>query len=151
MIRMIKQVILKLWWTWNVRMIMLLTWDRAESWLASRFGPDIVTPPVSIEDRSCRLACVRDFVVLATYFGKPNIWAIPLWETITAHWEWRDDGSTVYPFLWIHQGWMMQRGVVVCSRVALDWFLFWRIRVKVDVCRFGFGSGFGPRPTYVMW
>ena len=30
----------------------------------------------------------RDFVVLATYSGKPDTLAIPLYEKTTAHWEW---------------------------------------------------------------
>jgi hypothetical protein len=34
-----------------------------------------------------------------------------------------------------------QGGVVLCSRVALDQLIFWRIRVKVDICTFGFGFG----------
>jgi hypothetical protein len=34
-----------------------------------------------------------------------------------------------------------QGGGVLCSRVALDRFIFWSIRVKVDICRFRFGSG----------
>jgi hypothetical protein len=29
-----------------------------------------------------------------------------------------------------------QGGGVLCSRVALDRFTFWRIRVRVDICRF---------------
>jgi hypothetical protein len=28
-------------------------------------------------------------------------------------------------------------GAVLCSLVALDWFTFWRIRVRIDICRFG--------------
>jgi hypothetical protein len=44
-----------------------------------------------------------------------------------------------------------QGGGVLCSRVALDQFTFWRIRVKVDICWFGFGSGFRPRLAYVVW
>ena len=39
-----------------------------------------------------------------------------------------------------------QGGGVLCSRVALDPFMFWRIRVRVDICRFRSG----PRPAYVM-
>jgi hypothetical protein len=31
------------------------------------------------------------------------------------------------------KGWI---GGVLCSRVALDPVMFWRIRVKVDICRF---------------
>jgi hypothetical protein len=34
------------------KMIMFLIRDRAESWLVSWFRHDVVTPPVSIEDRS---------------------------------------------------------------------------------------------------
>jgi hypothetical protein len=30
-----------------------------------------------------------------------------------------------------------QGGGVLCSRVALELFSFWRIRVRVDICRFG--------------
>jgi hypothetical protein len=40
-----------------------------------------------------------------------------------------------------------QGGGVLCSRVVLDPFMFSRIRVKVDICRFGSG----PRLAYVMW
>ena len=39
----------------------------------------------------------------------------------------------------------MQGGGVLCSWVALDPFMFWRIRVRVDICRFRTS----PRPTYV--
>jgi hypothetical protein len=42
----------------------------------------------------------RTFVVLATYFGKPEISAIPTWERTIAHWEWKDGGSSVYPPYW---------------------------------------------------
>jgi hypothetical protein len=49
--------------------------------------PNVVTLPVSIEDRNVvGLLCVRDFAVLATYSSKPNTLAIPLCETTTAHW-----------------------------------------------------------------
>jgi hypothetical protein len=32
----------------------------------------------------------------------------------------------------VAKGWI---GGVLCSRVALDLIIFWRIRVKVDICR----------------
>jgi hypothetical protein len=48
--------------------------------------PDVVTPPVLIEDCTVvGLLCVRDFIVLATYSGKPNTLAIPLCEMTIAH------------------------------------------------------------------
>jgi len=37
---------------------------------------------------------VRDFVVLATYSGKPDTLAIPLCEKTTAHWEWEMERVT---------------------------------------------------------
>jgi hypothetical protein len=46
---------------------------------------------------------------------------------------------------------VVQGGGVLCSRVVLDQFTFWRIQVKVDICRFRFGSRFGPRLAYVVW
>jgi hypothetical protein len=59
-----------------------------------------VPPPVSIEDRTVVSLCVVEtLLVLATYSGKPNILAIPLCETTTAHWECGDGESIVYPFL----------------------------------------------------
>jgi hypothetical protein len=33
----------------------------------------------------------------------------------------------------VGKGWIR---VVLCSRVTLDPVMFWRIRVKVDICRF---------------
>jgi hypothetical protein len=33
----------------------------------------------------------------------------------------------------VTKGWI---GGVLCSRMALDLIMFWRIRVKVDICRF---------------
>jgi hypothetical protein len=33
------------------------------------------------------------------------------------------------------------------SRVALDWFLYRRIQVRVDIYK----NGSGPNPAYVMW
>ena len=38
----------------------------------------------------------RDLIVLVTYSGKSNTMAIPLCERPTAHWEWRNDESSVY-------------------------------------------------------
>ena len=40
-----------------------------------------------------------------------------------------------------------QGGGVLCSQVVLDPFMFWRIQVRVDICRFGTD----PRPAYVVW
>jgi hypothetical protein len=34
-----------------------------------------------------------------------------------------------------------QGGGVLCSRVALDRFTFWRIRVKVHICKFQLAPG----------
>jgi hypothetical protein len=34
----------------------------------------------------------------------------------------------------VAKGWI---GGVLCSRVALDLVMFWRIQVKVDICRLG--------------
>jgi hypothetical protein len=41
-------------------------------------------------------------------------------------------------------------GTVLSGSVGPVHF-FWRIRVRVDICRFGFGSRFEPRPAYVVW
>jgi hypothetical protein len=40
---------------------------------------------------------VETLLVLATYSGKPNTWAIPLCEMTTTHWECGDGESNVYP------------------------------------------------------
>jgi hypothetical protein len=59
-----------------------------------------VTPPVSIDDCTVvGLLCVRDFIVLATYSGKPNTLAIPLCEMTIAHWECGDGESIVHTFM----------------------------------------------------
>jgi hypothetical protein len=34
---------------------------------------------------------------LATYSGKPKTSVIPSCERLTAHWEWKDGESSVYP------------------------------------------------------
>ena len=65
--------------------------------LASSLSLDVVPRLCRLRTVCCRPVVSQDFVVLATYSGKPNTSAIPLWERTTAHWEWRDGESSVYP------------------------------------------------------
>jgi len=64
--------------------------------LRQELSLDVVPRLCRLRTVRCRIACVRDFVVLATYSSKPNTLAIPLYETPIMHWEWRDGESSVY-------------------------------------------------------
>jgi hypothetical protein len=110
--------------------MVILMWDRAGGLYREMIRCS--APPVSIKDRSLQGRLWSWLVILATYSGKPDIPAIPLWERTTAHWEWRDSESSVYPPYWNGVG----RWSTVLSGGANP-FLFWRIRVKVDICRSG--------------
>jgi hypothetical protein len=58
----------------------------------------------------------RDLVVLATYSGKPDILAIPLCETTTAHWVWEMMRvACTHP---VNPLGVAQGGGVLCSQVA---------------------------------
>ena len=74
--------------------------------------PVALVPSVSIKDRTVARPVAVEILQLATYSGKPDISAIPIRETTTAHWEWRDGESSVYP---PSNG---LDGGVLCSRVA---------------------------------
>ena len=109
-----------------------LIWDPVDSFLALSLSLDVVP-------RLCRWRTIRcwplnqDFVVLATYSGKPNTSAIPLCGRPTMHWEWRDGESSMYTSYKTTRsgtgGWstMLSGGA--------NPFSFWRIRVKVDIRR----------------
>ena len=57
---------------------------------------DVVPRLCRLRTVRCRLVCVQDLTVLATYSSKPDILAIPLCEKTTAHWECGDGESSVY-------------------------------------------------------
>ena len=83
-----------------------------------------------------RPPCGRDFAVLATYFGKPNTLAIPLYENKTMHWAWEMVRvACTHP---MNPSWMNNAGRWSTMLLgSADQFMFWRIRVKVDICRSG--------------
>jgi hypothetical protein len=63
------------------------------------------------------------------------------------HWEWRDDMSICVPMLVNASGLNYSKRWDTGSRVALNWFLYRRIRVRFDICMYGSG----PKPTYIVW
>jgi hypothetical protein len=125
-------------YSWNILMVndvCGLIGDRVGHgnclWWLSQLGCLVVlVPSVSIKDRNDVGLCVVETLQLATYSGKPDISVIPLWERTIAHWEWRDSESSVYPPYWNRVG----RWSTVLSGGANP-FTFWRIWVKVDICR----------------
>jgi hypothetical protein len=54
-------------------------------WLSQPGCLVVIVPFVSIKDRTDVGLCVVETLQLATYFGKPDTSAIPLWEMITAY------------------------------------------------------------------
>jgi hypothetical protein len=110
-------------WVVDTMMLVMLNWDwpggLATAGLHWEWSLNVVPPLVSIENRTVVSLCVVEtLLVLATYSGKLNTLAIPLWKTITAHWEWRDGESIMYTFLWIHQGRTTQRDGYLLSNSA---------------------------------
>jgi hypothetical protein len=77
-------------------MMMNLIGDRAGG-LHGKWSLNVVLSPVSIKDRTVVRPVWFETLQLATYSGKPDTSTIPLWERTTAHWEWRDSESSVYP------------------------------------------------------
>ena len=78
----------------------------------------------------------RDFVVLATYSGKPEHLVYLIMRIDNAHREWKDGGSSVYTPIKITVRDEAGRWSTVLPGGAIQ-FMFWRIRVKVDICRSG--------------
>ena len=77
---------------------------------------DIVPRLCRLRTVRCRLVCVRDFVVLTTYSGKPDTSAIPLCEKTTVHWEW--EMARVVCTHPVNPSAAVQGGGVLYSRVA---------------------------------
>ena len=116
-------------------MIINSIWDRTDSLLASSLSLDIVPHLCRLRTIRCRHVRGWDFIVLATYSGKPDTSAIPLCERPTMHWEWRDGKSSVYTsYVSARSG--VGRWSTMLSGSANP-FMFWRIRVRVDIRRFG--------------
>ena len=84
--------------------------------------PVALVPSVSIKDRTVARPVVVETLQLATYSGKPDISAIPIRETTTAHWEWRDGESSLYPPYWNLVG---QWSTVLSG--GADRFKFWKV------------------------
>jgi hypothetical protein len=59
-------------------------------------SPNVVSLIVSVKDRSM-YACLVETLQLIAYSGKPKTSAILSRGQPTAHWEWRDGDSRVYP------------------------------------------------------
>ena len=127
-------------------MIMMIYKSRPGKILACvKFEARRSAPPMSIEDSTIVDCRVRDLAVLATYSSKPDTSAIPLWEKTTAHQECGDGESSVYTSCVTTRSGTRRWSTGLSGSV--DRFMFWRIPVRVDICRFGSR----PRPAYVVW
>jgi hypothetical protein len=108
--------------------MVILSWDQMCNLHWER-SLNVVFPPVSIKDHTVDWIVCVETLQLATCSGKPKTLVILSCERPTAHWEWRDGESSVYPR---GQGLYWR---CTYSRLALDPVMFWRIWVKVDICR----------------
>jgi hypothetical protein len=71
-------------------------WDRSVDLHRER-SPPVVSPTESVKDRTVvRIVCVET-LQLITCSGKPKTSVMPTCERPTAHWEWKDGESSVYP------------------------------------------------------
>jgi hypothetical protein len=119
----------------NTMIMIMFNLDWADSLLASSLSLDVVP-------RLCRLRTVRYWPLdqdFCQYWPHTLVSLIPQLFHYEKGQPCTRSGEIVrvaYTHPVNPHGRTMQGGGVLCYQVALDPFMFWRIRVKVDICRF---------------